>query len=104
MIILLNYIINIFSDLVKQIRNEADEVTNVADLRAWDKKNGTATYLLFASMTKEAKSNLYNPGLTAAQIWAKVILQYELSTEEEIHLLWQQYYDFGHTKGYIFQS
>ncbi|KAI9551239.1 hypothetical protein GHT06_006725 [Daphnia sinensis] len=45
------------------------------------------------------KENLYTPGLNAAQIWAKLNLQYQLQTEEQLHLLWQQYYDFKHTAG-----
>ena len=45
------------------------------------------------------KENLYTPGLNATQIWAKLNLQYQLQTEEQLHLLWQQYYDFKHTAG-----
>ncbi|XP_046443810.1 uncharacterized protein LOC124193868 [Daphnia pulex] len=45
------------------------------------------------------KENLYTPGLNAAQIWTKLNLQYQLQTEEQLHLLWQQYYDFKHTAG-----
>lgn len=52
-----------------------------------------------ATITKEMKQNLYTPGLNAAQMWAKLNLHYQLQTEEHLHLLWQDYYDFTYTAG-----
>lgn len=45
------------------------------------------------------KQNLYAPGLTAAQMWAKLSTQYEIRTVEHLHMLWQEYYDFTYTEG-----
>ncbi|EFX69600.1 hypothetical protein DAPPUDRAFT_113528 [Daphnia pulex] len=80
-------------------RNEAGELQNDAAIRLWTRKNITALNFIFASITKKIKENLYTPGLNAAQIWTKLNLQYQLQTEEQLHLLWQQYYDFKHTAG-----
>ncbi|EFX61387.1 hypothetical protein DAPPUDRAFT_122089, partial [Daphnia pulex] len=80
-------------------RNEAGELLNDAAIRLWTRKNITAINFIFASITRKMKENLYTPGLNAAQIWAKLNLQYQLQTEEQLHLLWQQYYDFKHTAG-----
>lgn len=49
------------------------------------------------------KQNLYTPGLTAADMLRKLNNQYELNTVEQIHLIWQNFYDFTYTAGiYIF--
>jgi hypothetical protein len=80
-------------------RNEAGELLNDGTIRLWTRNNITAINFIFASITKKMKENLYTPGLNAAQIWAKLNLQYQLQTEEQLHLLWQQYYDFKHTAG-----
>jgi hypothetical protein len=52
-----------------------------------------------ATITREMKQNLYTPGLNAAQMWTKLNLHYQLHTEEHLHLLWQNYYDFSYTAG-----
>ena len=49
------------------------------------------------------KQNLYTPGLTVADMWRKLNNQYELNIVEQIHLIWQNFYDFTYTAGiYIF--
>jgi hypothetical protein len=47
------------------------------------------------------KQHLYTPGLTSAQMWSKLSIQYEIRTVEHLHLLWQEFYDFAHKEDLI---
>jgi hypothetical protein len=56
-----------------------------------------------ATITKEMKENLYIC-VNATQMWTGLNQQYQLQTEEHLHLLWQNYYDFNYTTGIILYS
>jgi hypothetical protein len=75
------------------------DITNEMEIRQWKKKDVLARNCIMATITREMKQNLYTPGLNAAQMWTKLNLHYQLHTEEHLHLLWQNYYDFSYTAG-----
>ena len=56
-----------------------------------------------ATITKDMKENLYIC-VNANQMWTRLNQQYQLQTEEHLHLLWQNYYDFNYKTGIIIQT
>ena len=56
-----------------------------------------------ATITKDMKENLYIC-VNANQMWTRLNQQYQLQTEEHLHLLWQNYYDFNYKTGIIIHT
>ena len=74
-------------------------IANQADIQQWERKEIFAKNCIFSTIGKDMKQNLYTPGLTSAQMMAKLVTQYEVNTEEQLHLLYQEYYDFAYKEG-----
>ena len=74
-------------------------IANQAEIRLWERKEILAKNCIFSTIGKEMKQNLYTPGLTSAQMMTELVTQYEVNTEEQLHLLYQEYYDFTYKEG-----
>ena len=70
-------------------------VINAAEIEAWHLRDVTARNYIFATLTKAMKQNLYSCE-TAAAMWTRLDTQYQLRAAENLHLLWQSFYDFTH--------
>lgn len=77
-------------------------VTNAAEIEAWHLRDVTARNYIFATLTKVMKQNLYSCE-TAAAMWTRLDTQYQLRAAENLHLLWQSFYDFTHHAGTLTQ-
>lgn len=81
---------------VLQIRDDPDNpelITNAAQIDAWILRDVTCRNYIFATITKPMKEGLYSCD-TAAAMWMKLDSQYRLRAAENLHLLWQELYDF----------
>ena len=81
-----------------QRTNGEGQVTNTAEIEAWNLKDVTSRNYIFATLTKPMKESLYSCG-TAADMWTKLNNQYQLRAADNLHLLWQSFYDFSHLSG-----
>lgn len=90
-----------------QTRDDQDVITNMAEIEQWNQKDVTARNYIFATLAKPMKENLYSCE-SAAAMWTKLDTQYKLKAAENLHLLWQSFYDFnyhpGNLKIYIYRS
>lgn len=77
-------------------------VTNRKEIDAWNLKDVTARNYIFATLAKPMKENLYSC-TTAAEMWTRLDTQYRLRAAENLHLLWQSFYDFNYHTG-IYQK
>jgi hypothetical protein len=77
-------------------------VINAAEIEAWHLRDVTARNYIFATLTKAMKQNLYSCK-TAAAMWTRLDTQYQLRAAENLHLLWQSFYDFTHHVGTLTQ-
>ena len=77
-------------------------VINAAEIEAWHLRDVTARNYIFATLTKAMKQNLYSCE-TAAAMWTRLDTQYQLRAAENLHLLWQSFYDFTHHVGTLTQ-
>ncbi|EFX64048.1 hypothetical protein DAPPUDRAFT_267148, partial [Daphnia pulex] len=75
--------------------NDEGQVTNTAEIEAWNLKDVTSRNYIFATLTKPMKESLYSCN-TAADMWTKLNNQYQLRAADNLHLLWQSFYDFSH--------
>ena len=79
----------------------------MAEIEQWNQKDVTARNYIFATLAKPMKENLYSCE-SAAAMWTKLDTQYKLKAAENLHLLWQSFYDFnyhpGNLKIYIYRS
>lgn len=81
-----------------QIRDDPDNpqrITNVAAIDAWILRDVTSRNYIFATLSKPMKESLYSCE-TAAIMWTRLDTQYRLTAAENLHLLWQSFYDFTH--------
>jgi hypothetical protein len=74
------------------------QVTNTAEIEAWNLKDVTYRNYIFATLTKPMKESLYSCD-TAADMWTRLNNQYQLRAANNLHLLWQSFYDFSHLSG-----
>jgi len=92
-----------------QTRDDQDVITNMAEIEQWNQKDVTARNYIFATLAKPMKENLYSCQ-SAAAMWTKLDTQYKLKAAENLHLLWQSFYDFNYHPGnlkiyiYIYQT
>lgn len=93
------YINNLdFFDSFLQEFNDDGQLVNDAAIRQWNRKDVLARNCIMATTSKDMKENLYTC-TTSAQMWTKLNQQYRLQTEEHLHVLWQDYYDYCYTEG-----
>ena len=78
--------------------NDAQLVTNAAQRDAWILRDVTCRNYIFATLTKPMKESLYSCD-TATAMWTRLDTQYRLRAAENLHLLWQAFYDFSHDPG-----
>ena len=70
----------------------------MAEIEQWNQKDVTARNYIFATLAKPMKENLYSCE-SAAAMWTKLDTQYKLKAAENLHLLWQSFYDFNYHPG-----
>ena len=81
-----------------QIRDDPDNpqrVTNAAEIDTWILRDVTSRNYIFATLTRPMKESLYSCE-TAAIMWTRLDTQYRLRAAENLHLLWQSFYDFSY--------
>ena len=86
-----------------QIRDDPDNpqrVTNAAEIDAWILRDVTSRNYIFATLTRPMKESLYSCE-TAAIMWTRLDTQYRLRAAENLHLLWQSFYDFTYQPGIL---
>ncbi|EFX75512.1 hypothetical protein DAPPUDRAFT_250138 [Daphnia pulex] len=89
--------------LPDEIRDNPDDpelITNAAQIDTWILRDVTCRNYIFATLTKPMKEGLYSCD-TAAAMWTKLDSQYRLRAAENLHLLWQEFYDFSHQPGML---
>ena len=81
-----------------ETKSSAGVVTNSADIKKWKQKDILARSIISATMVETHLRKIMNC-TTAAEMWKRLVNQYEQHAAENKHLLQQQFFEYCYQKG-----